>query len=193
MTTYIAFLRAVNVGGHAVVKMEALRDAFTASRCHNVRTYIQSGNVVFESSVGEPLILRKLQTQLRSLLGVEPGIFMRTLEEVALLVARNPFREFQGESKIKLYVAFLAEAPRVKPQFPLLLPKEGLEASGMSGREVFVVSRPNASGFYGFPNNFIEKELRLSATSRNWNTVTKIVKFAQSTRTSTAEQGVRKV
>jgi uncharacterized protein (DUF1697 family) len=54
LTTYIAFLRAVNVGGHAIVKMEALGNAFTASRCHNVRTYIQSGNVVFESSAGEP-------------------------------------------------------------------------------------------------------------------------------------------
>ena len=179
MTTYIAFMRAVNVGGHAVVKMEALRDAFTASRCQDVRTYIQSGNVVFESSASEPTILRNLQTQLRNLLAVEPGIFMRTLEAVGQLVERNPFQEFEAESKIKLYVAFLAEAPRVKPQFPLLLPKEGLEAFGMSGREAFIVSRPNASGFYGFPNNFIEKELRVSATSRNWNTITKIVKFAQ--------------
>jgi uncharacterized protein (DUF1697 family) len=117
---------------------------------------------------------------------------MRTIEEVAQLIERNPFQKFRTELKIKLYVAFLAEAPRVKPQFPLLLPKEGLEASDIGGREVFIVSHPNASGFYGFPNNFIEKELRVSATSRNWNTITKIVKFAQSTRTSTAEQGVRK-
>jgi hypothetical protein len=78
------------------------------------------------------------------------------------------------------YVAFLAEQPREKAQFPLLLPKEGLEAFAMSGRQVFIVSRPNPRGFYGFPNNFIEKELQVSATSRNWNTITRIVNFAQS-------------
>jgi len=50
----------------------------------------------------------------------------------------------------------------------------------MSGRQVFIVSRRNPRGFFGFLNNFIEKELQVSATSRNWNTITKIVKFAQS-------------
>jgi uncharacterized protein (DUF1697 family) len=70
----------------------------------------------------------------------------------------------------------------VSPRFPLLLPKEGLEAFGISGREVFMVSRRNPNGFYGFPNNFIEKGRGISATSRNWNTVTKIVKFAKGER-----------
>jgi len=177
--TYLAFMRAVNVAGHAVVKMEALRGAFAAAGCRNVRTYIQSGNVIFESAAGEQAVLRKLRGELRTLLGQEPGIFLRTLEEIAELVERNPFQPFQSERSVKFYVALLAEAPGVQPKFPMLLPKEGLEAFGMSGRDVFVVSRPNDKGFYGFPNNFIEKGFRTTATSRNWNTITKIVKFAQ--------------
>jgi uncharacterized protein (DUF1697 family) len=174
---YIAFLRAVNVAGHAVVKMDALCGAFTAVGCRNVRSFIQSGNVIFESSASESATLRSLRREIRNLLGQEPGIFLRTLKEIAQLVDRDPFKDFKAQRDVKLYVAFLASKPRVKPQFPLLLPKAGLEAFAMSGREVFIVSRPNPRGFTG--NNFIEKELQVSATSRNWNTITKIVKFAE--------------
>ncbi len=183
MTTYIAFMRAINVGGHAIVKMDALRDAFATAGCRNVRTFIQSGNVVFDSPLREEgEVLRTLRKKLCRLLGAEPGILLRSLEEVAQLTERDPFQSFKAERDVKFYVAFLAAEPPVKPRFPLLLPKEGLEAFDMSGREVFIVSRRNPSGFYGFPNNFIEKELGVSATSRNWNTVTKIVKFAKSER-----------
>jgi uncharacterized protein (DUF1697 family) len=177
VSTYIAFLRAVNVAGHAVVKMDALRGAFTAAGCRNVRSFIQSGNVVFESSASEAVALRNLRSEIRGLLGQEPGIFLRTLKEIAQLVESDPFKDFKAQRDVKLYVTFLPEKPRVMPQFPLLLPKEGLEAFAMRGHEVFIVSRPNPRGFTG--NNFIEKELQVSATSRNWNTITKIVKFAQ--------------
>ena len=180
MPTYIAFLRAVNVAGHGVVKMEALRDACAAAGCRNVRTYIQSGNVVFESPAPEPTVVRKLKAELGRLLGKEPGICLRTLEEIAQLVEQDPFRAFQAEKSVKLYVAFLAEPARARPRFPLLLPKEGLEAFAMNDREVFIVSRPNPAGSYGFPNALIERELKAPATTRNWNTVAKIVKFAKS-------------
>ncbi len=182
MPTYIAFLRAVNVAGHGVVKMEALRDACTAAGCRDARTYIQSGNVVFESPAGEPAVVRKLKAELGRLLGKEPGICLRTREEIARLVEQDPFRDFKSEKSVKLYTVFLAEPPRAQPQFPLLLAKEGLEALAMSGREVFIVSRPNPAGSYGFPNQFIEKELKVPATTRNWNTVVKIAKFAQNER-----------
>jgi uncharacterized protein (DUF1697 family) len=181
VTTYVAFMRAVNVAGHAVVRMEALRGAFAAAGCENVRTFIQSGNVVFDSRRrDEEAVLQALRAELYFLLGVEPGVFLRTLAEMAQLVSRDPFSAFSAEANVKLYVVFLSQQPKIRPRLPLLLPKEGLEAFGISGREVFVVSRPNPKGFYGFPNNFIEKELSVSATSRNWNTVSKIVKLAAS-------------
>jgi len=168
------------VAGHAVVKMDALRNAFAAADCRNVRTYIQSGNVVFDSSAAEPAVVRKLHEPLRALLGEEPCLFLRTVEEMADLVNRDPFQDFRGEAKVKFYVAFLPQAPRAKPRFPLLVPKEGLEVFAMSGRDVFVVSRPDPKCSYGFPNRSIEKEFGVPATTRNWNTVVKIVKFAQS-------------
>ena len=86
-----------------------------------------------------------------------------------------PFKQSKPGSDAKLYVAFLARKPTRRPQFPLLLPKEELEAVAMTDREVFIVSRRKKNGFFGFPNNFIETELGVPATTRNWSTVTKIV------------------
>ncbi len=180
MKQYIAFLRAINVGGHAIVKMSDLKDAFAAAGCKGVSTFIQSGNVIFEASAqNAAAVFQRVRLKLRALLGDEPGLFFRTARQVETIVRGAPFKRYEAEPGIKLYVAFLSQKPRGKPRFPLRLPKEALEAVALKSLEVFIVSRRKKSGFYGFPNNFIEKELGVSATSRNWTTVTKIVEFAR--------------
>ena len=176
---WVAFLRAINVGGHAVVRMTDLRDAFAAAGCKGVRTYIQSGNVVFESPSDDTAgLFERIRARLRDLLGAEPEVLFRTAREVEKLVAGNPFGALMTKPDVKLYVAFLAQKPRKKPAFPLRSAPEALEVIAMKGREVFIVSRRKKNGLYGFPNGFIEKALGVPATSRNWNTVTKIVAFA---------------
>jgi uncharacterized protein (DUF1697 family) len=179
-TTYIAFLRAINVAGHAIVKMTDLRDTFAAAGCKNVRTYIQSGNVVFESPAGKSTAtFAKIRAKLRDLIGSEPDVMFRTVSELEAIVKAAPFKSVIAEPLIKLYVVFLAEKPRLKPTLPLISEKEALEAISLKNLEVFIVSRRKPNGFFGFPNNFIEKELGIIATSRNWSTVTKIVDFAR--------------
>lgn len=181
VTQYVAFLRAINVAGHARVSMSAVRDAFAAAGCRNVQTYIQSGNVLFESPRAEvAAVLRKLQDLLRVLCGEEPQMFLRTLRQVAQVVDKAPFSDRDSVSGAKLYVAFLARRPRRIPTFPVSSSKEGLEAIAMTDREVFIVSRRKENGFFGFPNNFIEERLGIAATSRNWSTVTKIASLARS-------------
>jgi uncharacterized protein (DUF1697 family) len=178
MNKYVAFLRAINVAGHAIVRMNDLRDAFTAAGCKSVRTYIQSGNVIFEASEENlAAVYERVRVKLRRLLGAEPDVFFRTAREVEGILRAAPFKSLEAEPGIKLYVVFLFQRPRSKPRFPLLSSKEALEAIAMSNREVFIVSRRKKNGFYGFPNNFIEKELRVPATTRNWSTLTKIVEF----------------
>jgi uncharacterized protein (DUF1697 family) len=180
MKKYVAFLRAINVAGHAVVRMSDLRDAFAAAGCQDVRTYIQSGNVLFASpEENAAALFQEVLVKLRELLGKEPSVLFRTVREVERIVGGAPFKGFEAEPDIKLYVAFLSQKPRNKPRFPLHLAEEGLEAFAMKNLEVFIVSRRKKNGFYGFPNNFIEKELGVSATSRNWSTVTKIVEFVR--------------
>jgi uncharacterized protein (DUF1697 family) len=172
---YVAFLRAINVAGHAIVSMTDLRDAFADAGCLSVRTYIQSGNVIFDSAgVAEAVLFQRIRSQVRALIGAEPGIVFRTARQVDALVRSAPFKALGTGPALKLYVVCLAEKPSVRPRFPLRLPKEALEAVGMKGLDVLVVSRRKPSGFYGFPNNFIEKELGVPATSRNWTTMTKM-------------------
>ncbi len=180
MNKYVAFIRAVNVAGHASVRMSDLRDVFTAAGCKGVRTYIQSGNVIFDSPEDNiAAVFQRVRVRLCDLLGAEPGILFRTVREVEGILRGAPFKGFETQPGIKLYVAFLSQKPRSKPRFPLLSPKEALEAIAMKSREVFIVSRRKKNGFYGFPNNFIEKELGVSATSRNWSSLTKIVEFVR--------------
>ncbi len=178
MSKYVAFMRAINVAGHASVKMSDVRDAFAAAGCRNVRTCIQSGNVIFESPATDAAaVLRKVQSKLGNLLNTEPDIFCRTAGKIVALARRVPFKDFEAEPGIKLYVVFLSQRPRSKPKLPLISSQEALEAIAMSGGEVFVVSRRKTNGFFGFPNNFVEKELGVSATSRNWSTIIRIIEF----------------
>ena len=177
---YVTFLRAINVAGHATVKMTDLKEAFVSAGCLGVTTLIQSGNVIFESTEKDTAALfQNMRAQLGDLLGGEPEMITRTVRELERMEERAPFKRLKAERDAKLYVAFLSRAPssKLKPKFPLVFQKEELEAIAMTDREVFIVSRRKKNGFFGFPNNFIEKELGVSATTRNWSTVTKIVEF----------------
>lgn len=179
MNEYVAFLRAINVAGHARVKMTDLGRAFTSAGCKDVRTYIQSGNVLFESPDENPSdLIRRIQLEVRELLGGDAAVFFRTVSQLESLDERAPFKHLEGEPDVKLYVAFLSRKPLVRPKLPLISAKEALEVVAVSGLEAFVVSRRKRNGFYGFPNNFVEKELGVPATTRNWSTIGKILALA---------------
>jgi uncharacterized protein (DUF1697 family) len=177
---HVAFLRAINVGGRSVVKMTDLRDAFTAAGGANATTFIASGNVIFDASPGDLDRLRSCAVRnVRELLDADPVIIYRTARELEALVDAAPFGALTKDPRLKLYAAFLAERPKRTPTFPLSLPKERLEAIGMVKGDLLIVSRRKPNGMYGFPNNWIENELGVTATARNWSTVTKIVALLQ--------------
>jgi uncharacterized protein (DUF1697 family) len=172
---YVAFLRAINVGGRAVVKMDAICDAFAAAGCKNVHTVIASGNVIFEApATGQAALTKRICRRLEKVIGKDPGVFIRTKSELASVIQTDPFRRSARERNVKFYVVFLGGRPREMPNLPLRSNDEAVEAIAMTGREVFVVSRPKKGKFYGFPNGVIEKEFRVTTTTRNWNTVKKI-------------------
>ncbi len=180
MTRYVAFLRGINVGGRGVLKMRELARMFASAGCEKVKTYIQSGNVVFETRAGDlERLQRKLEKRLRDHLGIEVKVMLRTSREIGNLVSIDPFKKAGRDPKAKRYVAFLYGEPRSKPELPLRSPKEGIEVFLVKNLEAFSLSR-EVKGRYGFPNNFIEKELGVPATTRNWNTVGKIAALASS-------------
>jgi len=131
--------------------------------------------VLFESSAQKTAnIVEKVRRKLSNIMSEdECGISVRPARSVEELVQRDPFRDVKSRGA-KLYVDFLTQRPRIKPRLPLVSHKEALEVIAVSGKAAFIVSRRKANGFFGIPNNFVEKGLGVPATSRNWTTVAKI-------------------
>ena len=176
MIKYIAFLRGINVGGKNIIKMEKLRASFESMGFKNVRTFIQSGNVFFDSGIksGDALS-EKIESALLKEYKSEIKVMVRTNDEIEKLVKRNPFAKILPNSKTKLYVCFSLEEIKNIPKLPVISEKEACEIIAIEGKEIFVVSRETKNGRYGFPNAFIEKELTKYSTARNWNTVCKMM------------------
>ena len=174
MARYVAFLRAVNVAGHARVDMNSVRDLFMRAGCERAETYIQSGNVIFDTT-RDPLVqFPEIRARICKLTGEQSAVVFRSEREIQALVRSSPFKAFESDRALKLYAVCLLEKPRTRPTFPCEQPQELLEAIGMKGLDVLVVSRRKPNGFYGFPNSFVEKALGVPATSRNWSTVTRV-------------------
>ena len=172
---HVAFLRAVNVGGRGLVKMQDLQKAFVAAGASDVRTVIASGNVVFDAPRALGPVRERIQRNVKSLLGTEPVIVFRTLQYLSDLVSASPFGALTKDRTLKLYVAFLAGSPTRTAAFPLVIPKEMLEIRRLHERDALIVSRRKPNGFYGFPGDWTERELGVASTARNWSTITRIV------------------
>jgi uncharacterized protein (DUF1697 family) len=171
MTRYVALLRKVNVGGKNRIKMDALRGAFETAGLKNVRTFQQAGNVVFESNSKKPLekIERLPNTDLKAI------VF--SVDELSQIVKRNPFKRVEPEDTM-LCVVFLFDEPASRPKLPLISTTDKLELIAIRDRAAFVVARRKKTGWFGFPNNFVEKQLGVTATTRQWSTVKKLIDFA---------------
>lgn len=179
-STHVAFLRAINVGGHGLIKMSDLRDAFAEAGASGVKTYIQSGNVVFDApGATAPLIVKRVHTRLRALLGEDPVVIYRSARALERTLAENPFKGAPADRAAKLYATFLLGKPKVMPTLPHVWEKEGVEVVAIRGLDLFVVSRPLKDGRYGFPNVPVEKALGVMATSRNTSTLAKVVQLAR--------------
>ena len=177
--SYVALLRAINVGGRQVHK-DVLRDAFARAGAENARTFIQSGNVVFDSKPHDAdAVVTAACRRLRTALGAEPLVMLRTVKEIERLLRNGPFAHASAPANVKRYIVFLAAPPMRRPRLPVRLPKEGLELVHVSKRECWVVSRRKPNGWYGFPVEFVERAVGVPATARNWSTVTKLAEFLE--------------
>jgi uncharacterized protein (DUF1697 family) len=175
MPTHIAFLRAINVAGHTTIKMTDLNRAFVSAGCDNVRTVIQSGNVLFDCDAAAAAVIDKVHRNLTILAGTKVQMMIRTRQDLEAIIKASPFSEYETRRELKCYVAFLASDPVKRPLLPVISQKEALEILKMAGREVFILSRRKEnSRMYGFPNGVVESEFGVPATTRNWSTIRKI-------------------
>ena len=168
MATYVALLRAVNVGGANMLPMSRLRELCAAAGFADVATYIQSGNVVFSAGGGRAAAQRDLEEALAAELGKPVGVHLRTPAELASILERDPFPD---APRSKVLVFFLDHAPPAGALDDLAIP--GREEVRLSGREVFV-HFPDGSG-----RSKLKIPFAKTATSRNLNTVQKLLELAR--------------
>lgn len=172
MAVYIALLRGVNVGGN-MLKMERLREVCAELRLKNARTYVQSGNVVFEAQGTAARWAAALEKRLASEARLPVSVIVRTAAEMGRVIAGNPFLKERGVDLARLYVTFLPEEPGKGGPERLGTLKAGTDRFCCVSREIYLHC-PNGYGNSKLSNNAIEKALSLRATTRNWNTVNKL-------------------
>ena len=175
---YVALLRAVNVGGRGIVTKDVLCDAFSKAGGANVRTFIASGNVLFDAGRGQvDAIVAGARRRLRAALGAEPVVMVRSASEMAALLRRGPFAGVEAPKIVKRYILFLAGVPARRPRLPLTQPKEELDIVHVAACDCWVISRRKPGGMYGFPGIFVEDALGVQSTARSWSTVTKLAEL----------------
>jgi uncharacterized protein (DUF1697 family) len=174
MNKYVAFLRGINVSGQKIIKMEALSRMFASMGFSGVKTYIQSGNVIFESSESAAYLTETIEKNLHVFLGYDVTVLLRTMSAIEEIVKQNPFKEAESNNITKLYVTFMSEELPIKVDFPIISPRNDVEIFQITNRNAFSISRQQ-NGKFGFPNIFIEKEFKILSTTRNWTTVCKVI------------------
>jgi uncharacterized protein (DUF1697 family) len=172
MATDVAFLRAINVGGR-VVKMDQLRQLFTTMELANVKTFIASGNVIFESATRSSSTLEKrVAGGLQKALGYGVGTFIRTAEEVADVAAHEPFKSSELR-KGTLFIGFLEETLNAQQQKLVAAMRTPTDDLAVHKREIYWLSKTNFSNAQFSPAK-MEKALAMGATFRNSSTVRRI-------------------
>jgi uncharacterized protein (DUF1697 family) len=177
MSTYIALLRGVNVGGNTL-KMERIREIWNDLGFKNVRTYVQSGNVVFEAKGPPSTWSPKIEQALAGEARLAVTVVIRTAAELAQVIIGNPFLKQQEIDCTKLHVTFLG-GPKLSSTATkaateqLVAIHSGADVFQIVGNEVYLHC-PNGYGTTKLSNNRIEKVLSQKTTTRNWNTVNKL-------------------
>ncbi len=173
MTRYIAFLRAINVGGHNVT-MEALRALFASLGFSAVETFIASGNVIFQSDSADPFALEsRIEGHLLEALGYEVATFLRTPAEVAAVAACKPVPAAARSVAVACNVAFLKAPLTAEAKAKLRGFHTEIDDFYLQGRELYWLCRERQSDST-FSNVAFEKALGARATFRGISTVSKL-------------------
>src|ERR1700694_950022 len=175
---FVGMLRGTNVAGHKPVKMETLRSCFESLGFKGIQTYVQSGNVVFAvSGLGEPALVKKIETKLLRDLGFPVPVLLRTASDLSRIAKRNPFLRDKAVDPLKLHVTFLSEAPTAEARKNLERLHPGPDRFHLTQREI-CLHCPQGYGRTKLSNATFERLLSVDATTRNWTTVNTLLEMA---------------
>jgi uncharacterized protein (DUF1697 family) len=174
----IAMLRAVNVGGRNLIKMDALRALCASLKLRDACTHLQSGNVVFQAPDRSVATLGpKIEKEIERAAGFHSDVILRTPAELKAVIANNPF-EGRAIEPARLLVYFLVRDPGAEARARVLKIDTGPEELRVGERELYI-HFPNGMARPKLSTAALDRALKTPATGRNWNTVTKLLEIAE--------------
>ena len=178
MKTYIALLRGINVGGKKKLPMADLRAMLKDMGFSNVKTYIQSGNVVFQShEEGTGALEVSIETCIKSSFGFEGPVLVKTKSEFEKIVTGNPFADSRAISRKQVYFVLLKNPPEKERSSTLGMESYANEDFTITDQCVYLLCK-TGYGKAKLNNNRIEGKLKVQATTRNYATVVKLLEMA---------------
>jgi uncharacterized protein (DUF1697 family) len=173
---YLALLRGINVGGKNKILMTHLSEMFVKAGCKNVRTFIQSGNVIFDGSAKvRAQVPRLVAEQITETLGYKTPVVLRSLAELEDAASNNPFLK-PGFDLGLLHLVFLADLPEASKVASLDPNRSPGDEYVVRGREIYL-RLPNGSADSKLTNAYFDSKLSTISTGRNWRTVTKLLEM----------------
>ncbi|MEO0468036.1 MAG: DUF1697 domain-containing protein [Bacteroidota bacterium] len=175
MNTYIALLRGINVSGQKKIRMAELREQLAELPYENIRTYIQSGNIVFDSqNENAAQLAQEIRNKIAGHYAFDVPTLIRTPEELREAAQNNPFA---AEDLKRVYLTFLESVP-AQAQIDVLAEVDySPEQYVIQGKSLYLFS-PDGRGTSKLSNNLFEKKLKVNATTRNWRTLNKLIEMA---------------
>jgi len=179
MPVIISLLRAVNVTGYNRVKMDALRELYESLGLRGAQSYIQSGNIVFQTNAKDLVRLqKKIEDGIQQTFGFRTGVMLRTSDELKDIIRRNPFAKRSGIEPNRLVVSFLTGEPGTESKQKIVQIKVGPEELYLDGRELYIYYH-GGMGTSKLTPALLGRALKVAGTARNWNTVTKLLEMAE--------------
>jgi len=180
MPHYVSLLRGINVSGKNCIKMDELRTCYEELGYNKVKTYVQSGNVLFSASKADRVVLAQtIALQIQKVFGFSVPVLVIGSELLTQIIKKNPFTISSDKDPSFFHVTFLASPPEAIDHKIFTTKKEPGEEFKITNEAVYLYC-PHGYGRTKLNNNFIESTLKTSATTRNWKTVCEIQRMLSS-------------
>jgi uncharacterized protein (DUF1697 family) len=178
MKTFLSILRGINVSGHKKIPMAELKVLYAELHFDNIITYIQSGNVIFNCKNAKD-ISKQIEQKILEKYNFNVPVIIRITDEMEKVIKGNPFLKQKDIDITKLHVVYLADDPKQENIDKLNTYNYEPDKFYLSGKEVYLYC-PNGYGNTKLTNSFFENKLKVTATTRNWNTTNELLKILKS-------------
>lgn len=180
MTTYISILRGINVSGKNLIKMDLLRKSYENLGLQHVKSYVQSGNVIFCGKNSSPQEWeQKISQQIEKDFGSQVPVIVLTLDQLKQIIKNQPFSKEMQKDSAFLHVTFLSSTPESYDLNVIKDKQQTEEEIAISGKVVYLYC-PHGYGRTKLTNSFLENKLKVCATTRNWKTTNELLRLADS-------------